>query len=130
MAAALYMTVAAITALLISAIPKHIPSGRRLAGSKFTRECGHICHDYQLMYYSRHFGFDIFTKAKSYTHISAIAHDQWKQYDYLALRLNKREEGETAAILREINLSPVRVFSNKRGDRVAIYRVFTRGEVT
>lgn len=80
-------------------------------------------NDYQLMYYSEHFGEDIFVKLPSYSKIDTIAQGKWKQYDYIALRLNKHESGETAAVLQEINLTPVQDFSNKRGDRVVIYKV-------
>jgi len=85
-------------------------------------------NDYQLMYYSQHFGFEIFTKAKSYSQINSIEHGAWKQYDYLALRLDKKDESAANALLQEIHATPVQVFSNKRGDRVAIYKVL-KGDV-
>lgn len=79
-------------------------------------------NDYQLMYYSGHFGFDIFEKARTYIHLDAIANQQWRQYDYLALRINKKEEAATVSVIKELHLTPVQVFGNQRGDRVEIYR--------
>ncbi len=81
-------------------------------------------NDYQLMYYSQHFGYRLFENFAVYSQINAIAKGRWRQYDYLALRLGEKEEGDDmAALMREITLSPVHVFSNKRGDRVAIYKI-------
>lgn len=80
-------------------------------------------NDFQLMYYSHHFGNRLFEDLNHYLAAGTIAHGQWKQYDYLALRLGAKEESEMAAVLKEISPSPIRVFSNKRGDRVAIYQV-------
>jgi hypothetical protein len=80
-------------------------------------------NDYQLMYYSQHFGNSIFEKHITYVHLETIAENKWKQYDYLALRLSKHKESKTASILAGIHLTPIQVFSNKRGDQVAIYKV-------
>lgn len=80
-------------------------------------------NDIQLMYYSRHFDNSIFEKALTFRDIKTIAHQQWKQYDYVALRLNKKEQSDMAAVLQEMNLQPVQVFSNERGDKVAIYKI-------
>jgi len=93
-------------------IAKNIPANAAL-----------YANDFQLMFYSQHFGNRIFEKLPRYVQINTIAHDQWKQYDYLALRVGKREVGDMDAVLQEINLIPIQVFSNKRGDRVAIYKV-------
>jgi hypothetical protein len=68
-------------------------------------------NDYQLMYYSNHFGDDIFKKISEYSHLD-VAH-QWGQFDYLAIRDDKGKLPLKAAI----------VFSNKRGDHIAIYKV-------
>lgn len=80
-------------------------------------------NDYQLMYYSRHFGDKIFQKQRQYVHVNTIAQGRWKQYDYIALRVNKKEEAELASLLQEMQLAPTKVFSNKRGDQVVIYKV-------
>lgn len=82
-------------------------------------------NDFQLMYYSQHFGSHLFTEATQYLHTSTIAQGQWKQYDYLALRMSAKHEGEMANLLREITFPPIAVFSNKRGDKIAIYKVLS-----
>lgn len=76
-------------------------------------------NDYQVMYYSKHFGNDIFIKAHEFLTQNAIADDKWKQFNYLALRFNKNaKENNTQKLGR-----PVQVFANKRGDEVSIYKV-------
>lgn len=79
-------------------------------------------NDEQVMYYSDRFGNDIFAKSKLYADLSQIADNQWKQYDYLALRLSKKEF-ENIVSKKEWPLTPMQVFSNKRGDSVVVYRV-------
>lgn len=82
-------------------------------------------NDFQLMYYTRHFGIRIFELLPEYLQVNdSIAHGKWKQYDYLALRLHKKEEGVMGEVLQELQgLKPIGVFSNKRGNRVAIYKI-------
>lgn len=81
-------------------------------------------NDFQLMYYTQHFHTQIFEILPTYLKINTIAQGQWKNYDYLALRLRNKEVGEMAAVLQELNgIVPIQVFSNKRGNRVAIYKI-------
>ncbi len=80
-------------------------------------------NDYQVMYHSHHFGNGIFQKIKQFKNLNALADNKWKQYDYLALQIVKKQKEKSAPILREIQLTPVQVFSNKRGDQVIIYKV-------
>ena len=80
-------------------------------------------NDYQLMYYSRHFGNAIFGKLHDNLKLDTIAHGKWKQYDYVALRLDQKDESNVAPVLQEMGGTPVQTFSNKRGDRVVIYRL-------
>ncbi|VVC76459.1 hypothetical protein AQUSIP_17720 [Aquicella siphonis] len=88
-------------------------------------------NDFQLMYYTRHFGIRIFELLPDYLQINSIAHGKWKQYDYLALRLRNREEGEMAGILEELaGLKPVKVFSNRRGNHVAVYKITQKETVS
>ncbi len=79
-------------------------------------------NNYQVMYYSNHFGNQIFIRAEKFSDINTIAHGEWKKYDYLALELRKNELGRYKNILNEINLTPIQVFSNSHGDQVRIYR--------
>jgi hypothetical protein len=79
-------------------------------------------NDELVMYYSNHFGNDIFQQARSNTDLSAIAEGQWKHYDYLALRINKPQT-VSVSLLKEMNNPPLRVFANRRGDEVVIYKV-------
>jgi hypothetical protein len=81
-------------------------------------------NDFQLMYYTQHFGNQIFTLLPFYLNINTIAQGRWRQYDYLVLRLKNKEAGDTSAVLQELaGISPVQVFTNKRGNQVAIYKI-------
>lgn len=80
-------------------------------------------NDYQVMYYSQHFGNNIFAKYKDYSDLASIAHTQWKQYQYLVLRLNNNNAANMQSVLDEINILPSKTFSNKRGDKIVIYKI-------
>jgi hypothetical protein len=54
--------------------------------------------------------------------INSIAQDKWRQYDYLAIRLNKNEDPKIMSVIKTISLTPIKVFANKRGDQVIIYK--------
>jgi hypothetical protein len=77
-------------------------------------------NDEQVMYYSQHFGDTIFARAKQFDNLSVIANRQWQQYDYVALRINHHE---AVLITQEISSTPVKIFANKRGDKVIIYKI-------
>lgn len=79
-------------------------------------------NDYQVMYYSNRFGNAIFTKAQEFSHPESIASGKWHQYDYLALRMNNKNLVVNGVNATEFG-SPMRVFANKRGDEVNIYKV-------
>ncbi|HEX4044411.1 MAG TPA: hypothetical protein VHZ76_01930 [Gammaproteobacteria bacterium] len=80
-------------------------------------------NDYQLMYYSQHFGgATLFKKVREYSDVRALSDEKWRHYDYLAVRINKKEANVWTAVLQDIPLVPVQVFSNERGDKVVIYK--------
>jgi hypothetical protein len=80
-------------------------------------------NDYQLLYYSQHFGNTIFKKFEEYKDVNMIAHGHWHQYDYLALLVSKHKEDKAAHIMQEIHLTPLQVFVSNDGDHVYIYKV-------
>lgn len=81
-------------------------------------------NDNQLMYYSQHFGLELFRYADQFQQqkIAILNKVKLQQYDYLALRLNVHAfpTSETRAML---GMTPVQVFNNNRGDRVEIYKI-------
>ena len=77
-------------------------------------------NDYQVMYYSKHFANDIFARRLEYSDPKVIAGENWRKYDYLALRLNhEMKVNQNQPIKLPL---PIQVFCNERGDRIAIYR--------
>lgn len=93
-------------------IAEHVPKEAKL-----------YANDYQLMYYSQHFGPRLFQQPPGEARLEGIDNEGWKQYDYLALRLSKKNEDKVEAILAKLPLKPVQIFTNKRGDKVVIYKV-------
>lgn len=77
----------------------------------------------QVMYYSHHFDKDLFTKQPAYEATDISARNLWKQYDYLAILANHDRNKKTEKILRQAGLNPIKIFHNKRGDMVAVYRI-------
>lgn len=80
-------------------------------------------NDYQLMYYSQHFGNDIFQKVKEYSDPNALRWGRWKNYDYIALRLDRKTLVEKSDLLKEMGSYTVQIFKNKRNDQVVIYKI-------
>lgn len=79
-------------------------------------------NDYQLMYYSQHFNEDIFTKLPLYVQGNAIKEEKWDQYEYIALRLNKKDPNRYLNIVQGKQWQLIATFQNKRGDKVNIYK--------
>lgn len=79
-------------------------------------------NDYQLMYYSAHFGNQIFSRSRTYHAQDVIAGEKWKQYDYLAFRIHKGEVDHLLSSLAQMKLTPLQTFSNQHGDRIVIYK--------
>lgn len=80
-------------------------------------------NDFQLMYYSHHFGDDIFKILPNFLNIGVISQQRWQEYDYLALKLNNKEDAVTKEVLSEISMQPIKDFKNKRGNHIAIYQI-------
>ena len=80
-------------------------------------------NDSQLMYYSGHFGNQVFELSRTDNYPNNIAQGRWKQYDYIALRLAKHSAAENNQVMTAIGVAPVQKFTNKRGDRVLIFDI-------
>lgn len=74
--------------------------------------------DFQTMYYSHHFGENIFNIAREFIKPDAIK--QWQNYEYLAIRTDKKALASNNTI-NQITYPLVKIFQNKRGDQVRIY---------
>lgn len=80
-------------------------------------------NDEMILFYSQHFGMDIIEKGQTYNTVDWIANDKWKNYDYLAIRVNKHDPIKNTEILKEVREPVVATFTNTRGDKVFIYKV-------
>jgi hypothetical protein len=77
-------------------------------------------NDFQVMYYSDHFGNSIFTKKDAYADLNTLADGKWKQYDYLAVHITKQAL-PTTQVIQAMHLTPTKIFANRRGDAIVIY---------
>lgn len=97
-------------------VDKHVPKSAKL-----------YANDIQFMYYANHYGDNIFVRADEFTKqagpISAFTPAHWRQYDYVALRIDQKQAEQITPIIAKMQLQPIQHFSNKRGDRVVIYQV-------
>ena len=80
-------------------------------------------NDYQLMYYSQHFKEGIFKQWDAYHDLTTTLATDVKQYDYLALLINREERVSKMQMLQSVAMLPIKVFEDGRGDGVYIYRV-------
>jgi hypothetical protein len=81
-------------------------------------------NDSIVMYYSQRFGSALFEKNQEFKDPQVIALGNWKKYDYLALRINKKTAKNDSKDFIEINKQhPLVIFANERGDEVRIYKV-------
>lgn len=76
-------------------------------------------NNYLVMYYSKRFGNDIFSKSKEYRQENVMHPETWKKYDYVVLEFNKNKEQLAIKELGE----PIKTFINKEGDEVIIYQI-------
>lgn len=79
-------------------------------------------NDILVMYYSHRFGNQLFANEKKFKNIYQLQNGQWKQYDYLALRINKKDFEKALALTQELNPKLIQVFKNKRGDQILVYK--------
>jgi hypothetical protein len=79
-------------------------------------------NDYQLMYYSQHFGNEIFSVGRLYSQDDQLAKGKWKQFNYIALRTTKHDKKEKIVSAKKFG-EPIQVFKNKRGDAISIYEI-------
>ncbi len=80
-------------------------------------------NDYQIMYYSKHYGNDIFQKVNEYNDPATLKESYLKKYDYVVLHLSKKSLVERAALLESLKSKSLHVYSNKRGAQVIIYKL-------
>lgn len=79
-------------------------------------------NDMLVMYYSHRYGKDLFANEKNFKNINIINNGKWKDYQYLALRIDKKDLNTSMPLIQEINEQPIKIFANKRGDQVRIYK--------
>lgn len=80
-------------------------------------------NDTQLMYYSNHYGDQLFSQRQAFADLQRIQQGKWNQYDYLALRFEKKNLADAVPLLNEIQPLLVATYKNRRGDRVVIYKI-------
>lgn len=79
-------------------------------------------NDLQLMYYSRHFGNNLFNALNYYRTSDAWSMTEWRKYDYAALRVRAKEADKILTLQSKAPFKVVQLFKNKRGDAVIIFK--------
>lgn len=81
-------------------------------------------NDFQLMYYAKHEGFDIFKKIPLNRDPKTLSDGRWNHYDYVALRI-RGDDTRWTTIAIDMNKQPIRTFSGPHGDSILIYKIGT-----
>jgi hypothetical protein len=74
-----------------------------------------------VVYYS---GLDGYRNAGRYTWRDAmnrVHRGQWREFDYLALVIERTDRHRQAILMRALGIEPARIFANAAGDRVLIF---------
>jgi hypothetical protein len=81
-------------------------------------------NDYQVMYYSGHFAQTLFKDGPAMLDKKTLTRRDLDSYEYLAIRLNHNEIKSGVLPFYQQNMTPVKVFKNKRNDQVRIYWLY------
>lgn len=65
---------------------------------------------------------DIYKNNTSYKDIKGLKNINWQEYQYFALRLDKNNVAKAVPYLQETHAQPIKIFANKRGDQVRVYK--------
>jgi hypothetical protein len=79
-------------------------------------------NDLQLAYYSQHYGKGIYTAMNENRNVDAVLNDQFRHYNYAALRSNIKDK-RAAEFLDSAHVPVVAEFKNRHGDHVRIYKI-------
>jgi len=93
-------------------LAKHVPAHKTI-----------YSNDLLLMYYSNHFGNTIFNYKLGERNWPSFSKGEWKQFDYLALRIDHHDESQAQSFIKQIPSQPVQTYHNQRGDKVLIYQM-------
>lgn len=55
-----------------------------------------------------------------------IASGQWRDYDYLALNIKRKESSAAEAMIAKLKLKQIKSFENKKGDRLLVFALNSR----
>lgn len=77
----------------------------------------------QVRFYSKHFPDALDNSFIEQDQTNFVLNRQWRQYDYLALDLKKKNINKISTLLAEMDILPQLIFTNTRGDQVRIYKL-------
>lgn len=98
----------------------YVPEAGVWIAANIHQEVPLYVNDFQLAYYSQHFGNAIFTEMR---HLPQGEQVPWQHYQYAALRLRSRQPDASAAALVARHATVIKTFANDHGDQVVIYKV-------
>ncbi len=75
-----------------------------------------------ILYYSQHFGLDIFNTIEQYKKIDIFDKRQWEKYDFVAIFIPHEEKNTLKNKLALLHIIPIKLFENNRDDQIIIYK--------
>lgn len=90
-------------------LAEHIPNDAKLYSNELL-----------VMYYANR--KNIYDNNTNYKDIKQIENVNWQQYQYIAIRLDKKDLLTAMPFIQQMDDKPIRIFANKRGDQVRIYK--------
>ncbi len=77
----------------------------------------------QLLFYSERTEIDWQNRYDDSNPLNTLQHVNWRTYNYLAIRIKHEDAQQETAIIKLIGQNPSKIFANKRGDKVLIFKL-------
>ncbi|NIO43126.1 MAG: hypothetical protein GTO41_25000 [Burkholderiales bacterium] len=80
-------------------------------------------NDPLVLYYAKKSLGPPYTRYNWQQTLDLITSKGWVSYDYLALRLKRKDSEKEASLVTQIGSAPITSFANRKGDKVLIFKV-------
>lgn len=121
-AAILVMFVSSVITLHHSQADRsYVPEAGAWMAANIDNQAALYVNDFQLAYYSQHFGNKIFAVMRDQSANTASVPLQ--HFQYAALRIRKHQTNTLAGSLNQLHATVIKTFSNDNGDEIVIYKM-------
>lgn len=98
----------------------YVPEAGAWMAANIDNQAALYVNDFQLAYYSQHFGYKLFAIMRDQSEKTTVP---LQQYQYAALRIRKNQTNTLAESLNQLHATVIKTFSNDNGDEVVIYKM-------